>query len=209
MDDRAEAITELRSLLDAGVIDSAEFERRRNEIGDRRRTHEVVAQYSQFRRYLLGAVVLLGIGGLFIWWIPNPGYAGNVNVGRVIVGVLAASFLAWGAALLVGAIRIWRSDRRALVINDEGIDVRLLLRNRFRVPWSEVAGVREREHHGENVDYKTVEIELRQPLRRFRVPPGKPRPWSRTRGRLGLGGFDISNERLIELIESRLETPAV
>ena len=209
-DNRATQIRDLRSLLDAGVIDWSEYERRRHEI---HRTaapsapppDEVVIRYQSLRRFALGVIVLVGIGIFFAWATT---YSLNAdNWVRAIEATFAGfAFLLAGSGLLT-TIRIWRSSDPPLVINQEGIDMRMPLRGRFRVPWNEVEAARVKEFEGENVSSRSIEIRLRGPLGRFRVPPRAQHRFSRAQGRLVLSDtmFDISNDRLLELIQAHLD----
>jgi hypothetical protein len=205
IDDRAAQIEKLRSRLEAGSIDQAQFEARRNEIAGRFIPNEVSVPYRVRDRTLFAAILFIGAGMFFVWLIPNP--PPGPGWIRVIEAVLAAFLFAGGALILVAYVRAARSKGPALVIDRDGISIRYPLRRSLRVPWSEVAGVRERTFELEYASARYVEIDLRAPIRRLRVPPRDPRPWSRARGRLVLSErfLDISDERLVELIQRHLD----
>jgi len=130
--------------------------------------------------FLFGTVALAGCGAALTWGGSYPA-----------VGV---PFMAFGAWSLAALIRTKRIGERALVIDGEGIAHTGLWGTRYRVPWSEVTGVRPGGGG----------LQLRAPRSRYRVPPQSPR---RERGGNSLllpSALAISNEDLVRVIRPHL-----
>jgi len=100
--------------------------------------------------FLFGTVALAGCGAALTWGGSYPA-----------VGV---PFMAFGAWSLAALIRTKRIGERALVIDGEGIAHTGLWGTRYRVPWSEVTGVRPGGGG----------LQLRAPRSRYRVPHRVP-----------------------------------
>lgn len=207
--DRKKQLVELRSLLDKGAIDGREFDRQRRELFGLPPADEVIeVPYRSPWRLIVGALSLLGLGLYIAPFIPiGPQVIASSGM-RVFIDFLAALCLAVVAVILLAAIRVLRSDGRPLVIDDNGISVQFPLRGRYAIPWSEVEGCRDKTLEGEYSSTTVVQIQLRAPLRRFRVPSREPRTWSSAHGKLGISEvqFDISNDELIELIQGHVES---
>jgi hypothetical protein len=211
-------IGELRSLLDDGVMDFWEYEQRRKQIisrgaqaqkpGEVTLAPEGLIIYYKAGRFLLAAIFFLGMGGFFAWMIRDPLNADNGV--RAILAFFAVLAFAYGSVLLIGFIRIRRRGGRAVVINSDGIDFTSVWGDQFRVPWSEVTGMRERDINSEYSSAKYVDVELRNPRSRFRLPPREPRR-KRDRGplRLPASVLDIETESLVAQIRSHLPDATV
>jgi hypothetical protein len=206
-------IGELRSLLDDGFIDFWEYEQRRRQIisgeaeaqkpGKATLAPEGLVIYYKAGRFLLAAIFFLGLGAFFAWMIRDPLNADNGV--RAIEAFFAVLALAYGSVSLMGFIRIRRRGGRAVVISRDGIDFTSVSGDRFRVPWSEVIRVRERDINSEYSSAKYVDVELRTPCSRFRLPPREARR-KRDRGplRIPASVLDIETESLVAQIQSHL-----
>jgi hypothetical protein len=170
-DDRQAQIAELRSLFDEGRLRAADYEQRRRTILAPRKEApgdwgKVVVDY-RTGRIVFGSVLFFGMGAFFAWIIGDPLNDGNGV--RVIEAVFACFFFVVGGLVLLGLIRTRRGRKPAIAIDNECIECGFLNGRRFRIPWSEVSGVRERVRSGQYADTKWVALDLRQPLAQFTV----------------------------------------
>ncbi|HKD93371.1 MAG TPA: hypothetical protein VKB43_01515 [Gaiellaceae bacterium] len=158
----------------------------------------VVVRYSK-----AGAVVvaILGVGMLAVLAliVTSGGSASRF--------VFALIPLAFAALFLLPSLRMWRNDRRALVIDDDAIDVSFLNGSRVHVPWTEVSGLRETK--GLN-DEPYVVLELRTARSNFRVDGGRVW-WKMAGGSKPTLGFptsrlmlDTKREKLLDAIRAHL-----
>src|SRR5262249_31765884 len=153
-------IVDLRDLAESGVIDAAEYEHRRRQV-----ITPVETVSYRTGRILVASLIFVGIGGLFVWFIVDSDGTGI----RLLLSVFAAFSLALGCLGVARAVQIRSGDRKAIVIDQEGIDYRLPAGARFHVPWGAVTAVREKVHETGDSTYHYVVLDLSEPLSRFRV----------------------------------------
>jgi len=193
-------MVELRDLAESGVIDAAEYERRRRQII----TPVDTVSYAT-GRILIASLIFLALGGVFVWFIVDLNGTGI----RVLLSVFAAFGLLVGCFGVRRVVQIRSGDRKAIVIDKEGMDYTLPGGARFEVPWGAVTGVSEKVHETGDSTFHYVVLDLSEPLSRFRVGKASRRADRAGRGSLTLptDELDVSNKDLVRLIEAHLPEP--
>jgi hypothetical protein len=151
---------------------------------------------------LVMALVFLGAGVLFLVLIIQ----GGPWWGRLLLGMLVLFALVVGVLGLIAFTRTISAGRRAIVLDDEGLDYTTPQGERFHVPWSKVVTARAEEHRSAEDTTKSVVLDLREPLSRFKLQGGL---WPTVRTRqtsllIPNQLLSASNEDLLGLIQAHL-----
>ena len=154
--------------------------------------------------YSTAGAVFFAIFGLAMFGVFAVILAAGGSAGRFAFAVIP---LAFGAFCLLVVWRMSQGGQRAIVIDKDALDVRFLNRNRVRIPWSEVSGIREKTDLN---DQTYVVLDLRAPRSHFLVEEGKP-SFKRSRKDRPTLAFpssrlmlDTKRERLLEMIQAHL-----
>jgi hypothetical protein len=140
-------------------------------------------------------------------WVMTGGVPGPRH-GWILLAVLAALSLTFGLLSLWAFIRI-KSEGRALVLDNRGVEFRPIRGRPAQIPWDQVIRVREKvEHTGEEGE-RYVVLDLRAPLSTFLVPAKEKDRRGRLRAREGKLSLqtrllDIPKDDLIRLIQAHL-----
>jgi hypothetical protein len=198
--DRTKQIAELRDLAARGLIDAAEYARRRRQIV----TPVEAVPYGTvpLLTALVGALVFLGMGVLILVLITQ----GGPWLARLLLGVVAPLGLVVGVLGLIAVPRTISAGRRAIVLDGEGFDYTTASGERFHVPWADVVTARAEEHSSADHTTKSVVLDLREPLSQFKLQRGLWPTVRKRRSSLPIPNvlLNASNEDILRLIEAHL-----